>query len=105
MYITNNNIRNNYTPSFGKFIKITNTTDNIAKFRDKLKAKNDEFVTLAVKKNKTKTILYLFSKKHFDEFIRIGTSMHFGTFKRNLEKYTKSTPKKMSLKEASKELI
>lgn len=105
MYITNNNIRNNYTPSFGKFIKITNTHDNIAKFRDKLKAKNDEFLTLAVKKSKTKTILYLFSREHLNEFVDIGTNMHFGTFRRNIEKYMISIPKKMSLKKATKELI
>ena len=65
------NSYNTNTPSFGKFIKISGKTHSINAFRTELNSKSDRFMTLGVKKDKHKSILYLFSGKHFDEFIDI----------------------------------
>ena len=104
MKIYNNTYYNN-TPSFGKFIKITGNTHSVKTFRAELIHKTDKYMTLCVKKDKHKSILYLFSGKHFDEFIDIGTNMHFGTFRRNVEKYMKTKPQKLGLKKAEKKLL
>ena len=68
MKIYNNTYYNN-TPSFGKFIKITGNPHSVKTFRTELIHKTDKYMTLSVKKDKHKSILYLFSGKHFDEFI------------------------------------
>ena len=99
------NSYNTNTPSFGKFIKISGKTHSINAFRTELNSKSDRFMTLGVKKDKHKSILYLFSGKHFDEFNDISSNMHFGTFRRNVEKYMKSKPEKFSLKKAEKKFL
>ena len=100
-----NNTYNSSTPSFGNFIKIKGNTHSVQAFRTKFTQKNDKYMSLAVKKDNQKSILYLFSGKHFDEFIDISTNMHFGTFRRNVEKYMHSKPEKLTLKKAEKKLL
>ena len=102
MYI---NRTDNRQPAFQKFIKIKGHTHGIAKFRADLQDKTDKYMTLGVKKGKNKSVLYLFSGKDFDEFIDISSNMHFGTFRRNVEKYMKSKPEKFSLKKAEKKFL
>lgn len=100
----NNYNRNSYKPNFEKFIKIKATPKEIEKFRNDLKSKNDEIVQLGVKHHSGKKILYLFTGKDTDKFWDIGLNMHFGEFRRNIEKYYPKKPQKMSIDKAIKKL-
>lgn len=95
---------NYYTPAFGKFIKITNKHEKIDRFRKSLTSSSDEFLALETNKNKKKSSLYLFSKKHMDKFFKLFKKVHFGTLRRNLEAYMGTEPKEISLKKAKKYL-
>ena len=89
-------------PSFEKFVKIKDSPMKIEKFRDKVRGVDDDILTLAVKKGKNKTILYLFSGKHFDEFIKLTKKIYFRDLRTNVEKYMKEKPKKMDIPKAEK---
>lgn len=99
MYI---NKTNNTQPSFQKFIKIKGQPHGVQKFREELLEQTDKYMTLGVKKDKTKSILYLFSGKDFDEFIDWTKKIHFREFRTNIEKYMSKKPKVMGLSEAKK---
>ncbi len=89
-------------PSFEKFVKIKDNPVKIQKFRDKVRRANDDILTLAVKKGKEKTVLYLFSGKHFDEFIKLTKKIYFRDLRTHIEKYMKEKPKKMAISKAEK---
>ena len=91
-----------YTSKFKKFIKIKGHPHGVQKFREELLEQTDKYMTLGVKKDKTKSILYLFSGKDFDEFIDWTKKIHFREFRTNIEKYMSKKPKVMGLSEAKK---
>ena len=100
-----NNINNaQHIPSFGKFIKIKGTTAKIANFREELKNKNDDFISIAKKKNNGKSVLYIFSGRHCDKFLDLmrDADIYFRDLRTNPEKFLKEKPKKFTLEQAKK---
>lgn len=98
-----NNINNRQNiPSFGKFINIKGHTKAIAGFREELKNKNDDFISIAKKKRNGKSVLYIFSGKHLDKFLDLMKEVYFRDLRTNPEKYLKSKPKELTLKQAKK---
>ena len=99
MYI---NKVDNGQPSFQKFIKIKGHPHEIQHFRKELLNKTDKYLTLGVKKEPYKSVLYLFSGKDFDEFIDWTKKLYFREFRTHIEKYMSKKPKVMDVDEAKK---
>ncbi len=93
-----------FTPSFGKFIKIKGHPHQIDNFRSKLSSKNLDVFQLSVNKGPHKKVLYLFSGKDSDRFIDLLDKMYFAKFRWNVEKYFPKKPKKMNIASARKKL-
>lgn len=89
-------------PSFQKFIKIKGHPHKLQEFRESLLDKTDKYMTLKVKKEPHRGVLYLFSGKDFDEFIDWTKKVYFRKFRTHIEKYMSKKPKVMDLEDAKK---
>lgn len=98
------NLKINPSPSFGKFLKITGSSKDIKHFRNKLKEKNGDFLTLGVNQPDKKKFLYIISKKDFDKFINLMNKIHFFELRTNLEKYMNKKPSVIDVQKAQKQL-
>ena len=97
------NIYNTYRrPSFGRFIKISGHSKELLKYREELRQKHNNFISIASKSDDKESILYLFSGKHLDKFIDLIKNIDFRDLKTYPEKYLKSKPKELSLEQAEK---
>lgn len=95
-------VSQNYSSNttFGKFYKVKGNYHDIKKLRNHFFEKDNKFLTLSVKKDDNKRILYLFSGKDFDKFIDLTKKVFFFDLRHNVEKYMPNKPKKLSIKEA-----
>ncbi len=90
----------NSNTTFGKFYKIKGSPQDIKHLRNRFFEKDNDFLTLSVKKSNNKRILYLFSGKDFDKFIDLTKEVFFFDLRRNIEKYMPNKPKKISVEKA-----
>lgn len=100
-----NNINNRQAiPSFGKFIKIKGHTKKILEYRDDLKQKDYDFLSVVKEKDNGKSILYLFSGRHFDKFLDLmrDADIYFRDLRTNPEKFLNEKPQKLTLEQAQK---
>ncbi len=94
------NVTNTHTshPTFGKFLKFKGENEAIEKVRIKYQEKAADILTLKIKKNEEKSILYVLTGKHYDKFIDfINNRTYFRELRTNVEKYIKSKPKKINI--------
>lgn len=95
-------VSQNYTnnTAFGKFYKVKGNHNDIENLRNYFLEKDNNFLTLSVKKDDNKRILYLFSGKDFDKFIDVTKKVLFFDLRHNVEKFMPNKPKKISIQEA-----
>lgn len=86
--------------AFGKFYKVKGNHHDIKRLRNNFFEKDNKFLTLSVKKDDKKRILYLFSGKDFDKFIDLTKKVIFFDLRHNVEKFMPNKPQKISIKEA-----
>lgn len=94
------NVTNTHTnhPTFGKFLKYEGKSTAINKLRAKFQEKATDTLTLKIKKSEEKSILYVLTGKHYDEFIDIiNNRTYFRELRTNIEKYLKSKPEKFNI--------
>ncbi len=86
--------------TFGKFYKVKGSQQDIKHLRNRFFEKDNNFLSLSVKNDDNKRILYLFSGKDFNKFIDLTKKVFFFDLRHNVEKYMPNKPKKISIKEA-----
>lgn len=85
---------------FGGFYKVQGSNKNIKNLKNSFINKDNDFLTLSVKKDNKERVLYLFSGEDINTFLDLTKKVIFFDFRHNIEKYMPKIPENISIKEA-----
>ena len=104
MHISNFRDKQNHS-SFGNFVRVKGNQKNLKQFSELLKAKNERYLTLYVKKKGAKDSLYIMNGVHFERFVKLMGQIFFKDLKKDIEFYMGSKPRYLSVEKAKEKIF